>query len=329
MMVRMLALICLFGLTQPVFAACNGADLRSTLSDAERFQLETELAKTPYAAGNHWRATRGDKVIHLVGTMHLPDPRLNAPADRLRDLVQSADLLLLEMTDEDEAQLQDRISSDPGFLLMADATLPDLLTEEQWDQMSDALSARGLPPFMAARFQPWYVSMLLAVPPCASLTDLTEGGLDAQIESIAKSANVPRAALEDVETIFSAFADQPRETQVNMMLSALVEPQVSEDLFTTLLASYFDEAPAEGWLVSALLAERYSPIDPAIAADIFVILEKQLLVDRNRDWIPVILDAVSDNALVVAAFGAAHLPGQDGVLALLAAEGFTLDRLPF
>ena len=329
MLVRLLALFCLFGLTHPVSAACNGADLRNTLTDAEQSQLDAELSQTPYAAGNHWRATRGDQVIHLIGTMHLADPRLNAPADRLRDLVKSADLLLLEMTDEDEAQLQDRISSDPGFLLMADATLPDLLTDKQWEQMSDALSSRGLPPFMAARFQPWYVSMLLAVPPCASLTELTDGGLDAKIENFAKSANVPRAALEDVETIFSAFADQPRETQVNMMLSALVDPQISEDLYTTLLASYFDEAPAEGWLVSALLAERYSPIDPAIAADIFVILEKQLLVDRNRDWIPVILDAVSDHALVVAAFGAAHLPGQDGVLALLAAEGFTLERLPF
>jgi uncharacterized protein len=329
MLVRLLALICLFGWAQSASAACNGADLRNTLSDAEQAELQDGLSQTPYASGNHWRATRDDQVIHLIGTMHLADPRLNGPVDRLRGLVESADLLLLEMTDEEEALLQTRISSDPTYLLMPDASLPDLLSKDQWSQMSDALSSRGLPPFMAARFQPWYVSMLLAVPPCASLPDLAADGMDAQIESIAKSAGVPRAALEDVNTIFSAFTDQPRETQVNMMLSALVDPQVSEDLFATLLASYFDEAHAEGWLVSALLAERYSPIDPEVAADIFVVLEKQLLVDRNRAWIPVILDAASKNALIVAAFGAAHLPGEDGVLNLLAAEGFSLERLPF
>ncbi len=113
------------------------------------------------------------------------------------------------------------------------------------------------------------------------------------------------------------------------MLSSLVDPAISEDLFATLLASYFDEAHAEGWAVSAMLAERYSPIEASAAADIFATMEQELLIDRNRAWIPVLTKAVQDNDLVVAAFGAAHLPGKHGVLALLEAEGFTLERLPF
>jgi uncharacterized protein YbaP (TraB family) len=81
--------------------------------------------------------------------------------------------------------------------------------------------------------------------------------------------------------------------------------------------------------MSALLAERYSPIHVETAANIFETMEKELLIDRNRAWIPVLLEAIAAHDTVVAAFGAAHLPGKEGVLALLEAEGFTLERLPF
>lgn len=329
MFTRLVSLFVCLVLAHPVLAACAGNDLRPTFGPAEQARLQAALDETPFAEGNHWKATRGTATLHLIGTMHLADPRLDGPVSRLRDTIESADLLLLEMTGEDEQALQDRLTADPGFLLMSDATLPDLLDEAQWQQMSDALNARGVPPFMAARFQPWYVSVILAVPPCAAATDLSTGGMDARLEEIAETRGIPRAALEDVETIFAAFADQPRDVQIDMMLSALVDPAINEDLFATLLASYFDEAPAEGWAVSSILAERYSPIPTDAAAEIFATMEQELLIDRNLAWIPVLLDATQQHETVVAAFGAAHLPGQNGVLALLEAEGFTLERLPF
>ena len=329
MFTRLVSLFVCLVLAHPVLAACAGNDLRPTFGPAEQARLQAALDETPFAEGNHWKATRGTATLHLIGTMHLADPRLDGPVSRLRDTIESADLLLLEMTGEDEQALQDRLTADPSFLLMSDATLPELLDEAQWQQMSDALNARGVPPFMAARFQPWYVSVILAVPPCAAATDLSAGGMDARLEEIAETRGIPRAALEDVETIFAAFADQPRDVQIDMMLSALVDPAINEDLFATLLASYFDEAPAEGWAVSSILAERYSPIPSDAAAEIFATMEQELLIDRNLAWIPVLLDATEQHETVVAAFGAAHLPGRNGVLALLEAEGFTLERLPF
>lgn len=329
MLMRLMSLLCFVLVAQPALAICAGQDLRKTLTADEQVRLQEALEDAVFPEGNHWRATRGDRTLHLIGTMHLTDPRLDAPVDRLRDTIETADLLLLEMTDEDQAALEQRLSTDPSLLLLPDTTLPELLTEEEWQKMSEALTARGMPPFMAARFQPWYVSVLLAVPPCAAAPELADSGLDAQLEAIARSAGVPREALEDVETIFMAFADQPRATQIDMMLSSLVDPAISEDLFATLLASYFDESHAEGWAVSSILAERYSPIDPSAAAEVFATIEQELLIDRNRAWIPVLLDATEQNETVVAAFGAAHLPGENGVLALLENEGFTLERLPF
>lgn len=329
MIARLVSFLFCLVFAQSALAACAGNDLRPTLGPEEQAQLDATVDDMRFAEGNHWKATRGDNTVHLIGTMHLADPRLEGPLNRLRSTIEGADLLLLEMTSEDEKALQERMTTDPSLLLMPDTTLPELLDDAQWEKLSDALSARGLPPFMAARFQPWHVSVILAIPPCAVTTDLSDGGMDSRLEEIAEGAGIPRAALEDVETIFAVFADQPREVQIDMMLSALVDPAINEDLFATLLASYFEEATAEGWAVSSILAERYSPIPADAAADVFATMEKELLVNRNRAWIPVILDAAEQHQTVVAAFGAAHLPGRDGVLALLQAEGFVLERLPF
>ena len=78
-------------------AQCAGHDLRETLTSAERDRLDALLAEMPYPAGNHWRAEKDGEVIHLVGTMHLSDPRLEAPLERLRPVVRDAGALLLEM----------------------------------------------------------------------------------------------------------------------------------------------------------------------------------------------------------------------------------------
>ena len=314
-----------------VFAQCSGADLRSSLSDAERQELDTRVAATPYATGNHWLATRGDMRIHLIGTVHLDDPRLDAPTERLRPLIEEAAALLLEMTPADEQALQQDLVSAPDKLLLTDTTLPEIMSEEAWAALSEAVTARGLPPFMAAKFQPWYLSMLLSVPPCATAT-LTEGaGLDKRLARIAEGAEVPMHALESYETIFAMFTEAPMSEQIAMLESALVAPDEVEDMFATLLASYVDETTAEGWEISRILARRSAPLEPGEIDAVFDAMADGLLTDRNRAWIPVILDAAgtAEGRPVVVAFGAAHLAGDTGVLQLLTDEGFELPRQPF
>ncbi|MGB3313328.1 MAG: TraB/GumN family protein, partial [Albidovulum sp.] len=57
-------------------------------------------------------------------------------------------------------------------------------------------------------------------------------------------------------------------------------------------------------------------------------MEEALMNRRNRSWIPVIEAAAKDGP-VFAAFGALHLSGEEGVLALLEREGFAIEQAPF
>ncbi|MCA0997918.1 TraB/GumN family protein [Alloyangia pacifica] len=311
-------------------AACEGSDLRGTLTEAEQAERSRMLTEIPFPAGNHWRATRGDEVIHLIGTMHLGDQRLDGPVERLAPLVEGASTLLLEMTRADETQLQQALAADPGMLTLKDSSLPDLLPEETWQALAEAARDRGIPAILAAKFQPWYLSMMLATPPCAMAQLQGKTGLDKRLEDLAEGAGVPTRALESYDTVFRLFNAEPIEEQLEMLRTGILDTKTAEDQFATMFAAYFEEAHADTLVISRLIARRALPEAPAEVDKMMDETEAQLLVARNHAWIPVLLEAAEQSEEpVVAAFGAAHLGGTEGVLNLLADEGFSLTREAF
>ncbi|MCC1493946.1 TraB/GumN family protein [Cognatishimia sp. F0-27] len=325
-----LALALALLLPAPLLALCGGEDLRPTLTGPERAELADALDGRRFPEGNHWRATRGESVIHLIGTMHIDDPRFEPVITRLSPLIRSAGTVLLEMTDVEEQRLQAMMARNPALLVLEDTSLPALLNEEEWRTLSATLASRGIPGFMAAKFRPWYISILLAMPSCMALDGGMPQGLDGQIEDIAREAGVPVAPLEAFDAAISVFAEIPLDRQLDILRSSLAPPEDQDDLFTTLAAAYFEERHAETWAVPDVLAGRFTALDAAQTEALFADFSDRLLVQRNRAWIDVILDAAgTGDAPLVVAFGAAHLSGADGVLALLEDQGFTMDRLPF
>ncbi len=323
----LVALVTLSGGAQ---AQCAGDDLRQSLSQAEAATLQQLVDATPYATGNRWRARKGDEVIHLVGTMHLSDPRLDGPAERLRPVLRDAGALLLEMPSAEQARLMDALAKDPGLVMLTDATLPELMPEDAWQTLAAAARDRGLPAVMAAKMRPWYLSMLLSVPACAQAQMQQQDGLDARLEALAVEYGVPTVALEPFDTTFGIFNAEPLDAQIEMISASLAEQEEGVDGFSTTLAAYFDERAGEMWRLSEILVARSDLYSEAEAAELMARSTEALLSRRNRAWIPVILDgAARQDAPIVAAFGAAHLPGAEGILQLLADDGWTLTREPF
>lgn len=329
-MVRPFLLSLLLFLPATLHAACEGSDLRLSLTPSEQAERDRMLAEVPYPEGNHWRAEKEGKVIHLVGTMHLGDARMDAPLARLTPLVQNAGMLLLEMTRTEETQLQKALAEDPTMLTLTGPTLPEMLPEEAWQTLANAAKDRGIPDFMAAKFQPWYLSMMLATPPCAMAQVQGKSGLDMKLQDVAREAQVPTRALEPFDTVFRLFNAEPIEDQLEMLRTGLLDTDTAEDQFATLFDAYFDESHADTWVISRLIARRALPEAPEEVDAMMEETEAQLLTARNEAWIPVLMQASAEtDAPVVAAFGAAHLSGTDGILNLLADEGYTLTREAF
>jgi uncharacterized protein YbaP (TraB family) len=56
---------------------------------------------------------------------------------------------------------------------------------------------------------------------------------------------------------------------------------------------------------------------------------KKLLVQRNQNWIPQIESLLKEDKNVLIIVGAAHLAGEDGLLALLTEKGHHIERVSY
>lgn len=329
-MTRFLALAALaFSfLSAPLFAQCNGRNLFAEMAPDKLATLTAAADAVPFPRGNHWRATRGDEVITLVGTYHFDDPRHVPTLAAITPAITAATTVLVEAGPDEAKALMDFIARDPGKMMIMDGpSLLEQLPPEVWADLSAALALRGIPGFMAAKMQPWYVVVLLSMPPCAMAKMQDPKGLDGLVIDTATAAGVPVRGLEPFDTVFRIFDAMNHDEMVAMLQSTLAVEDQSEDYNATLADSYF---AGESRIIWEFMREVSYDLPGYTRAEVdadFARMEELLMYGRNRAWIPVLTEAAT-NGPVFAAFGALHLSGEEGVLNLLQKEGFTLEELP-
>lgn len=318
-------LTCIALAIAPVAAAaqsCGTVDLIETLNAEDRARLDALVAPHVYPVGNLWRATKGASTVVVAGTLHVPDLRLASLTERVQPFLESADLLVLEATAEEEAALASLASTNPGmFFITEGPTLIELLSDEDWTRAQDLLNELGVPPFVAAQFQPWYLNLTLAIPPCAmALVQSGVKGLDRQLEAIAERESIPIASLDDGEAVLRIFADAPFEEQMDGLRLTLSTNDDSAANTSTLIEAYFDGRTREGWEFGRILIDRAGIEN---GQELFDEVNTSLLIERNESWEPKIHEMVEGKDAVIAV-GAAHLSGETGVLRALERAGYEI-----
>lgn len=307
---------------------CRGTDLYRGMSPEARSELAAVTNAVPFPVGNHWQATKGDSTIDLIGTFHIFDPRMTAHMRKLMPTLHKADLVLLEATEAEMAQLKQDMSRKPEMMFVTGPTLPDRLPPEEWENLKTELGLRGIPGIFAAKFQPWYVTMILSIPPCAA-TPLSDGatGLDHMIMAAAGKMGTPTRALEPHDTVFRLFGGMSPEDQLEMVRSALTTAPMATDLLTTMKEAYFREEHRLIWDISRQISMDTAK-DPKKAETDLALMEEALIYKRNEAWMYRIRAEAPGRTLVVAV-GAGHLAGHRGLLNLLAEDGYEIRRQDF
>jgi uncharacterized protein len=316
-------------LSAPVLAECQGQNLFQTMAPDRMERLRAATDAVPFPTGNYWRATRGDEVITIIGTYHFDDPRHFATLDAITPEIAAATTVLVEAGPEEQAQLMQTLADEPGRMFITEGpTLIERLPPQVWAELETALAARGVPGFFAAKFQPWNVIAVLAIPPCMMLQMQGEPkGLDGLVIDEALLQGVPVRALEPYDTIFTIFDSFTEAETVAMIESTLAIEDRAEDYSATLADSYFAEDVRIIWEFMREESYALPGYTPEQVDAEYARFEEVLMNVRNRAWIPVLTEAAAEGP-VFAAFGALHLAGEEGVLNLLQNIGFTLERLP-
>lgn len=305
--------------------ACAGRDLISALDAPDAQTLRDTLAGISHPEGLLWRATRGDTVIDIFGTYHFRHRETDAHLNMLTPLITAADKVYLEISNADQSEMQAAMGRDPSIMFLTEGpTLIDLLEEDDWTAYANAMQARGIPSFMAAKFKPLWATMMLGMGPCEMASGaLNAEGIDTLVGEIAEAGGNPSRSLEDYRDMLGLLDASPMEDQLDLIRLSLAWPGDTDDLSYTIRERYLAGQTALIWEFSRFLSIKHG--GPEAEAE-FATLTETFLDHRNRAWIDRLMAETKAGDRLFLAFGAGHLPGETGILSLLGAEGFSIER---
>lgn len=309
-------------------AACEGHDLWDDFTPEMRTEMNQALVDLPFPEGNHWIATKGGTVLHLIGTMHLNDPRMDAIVERLTPTLSQADAFYFEVTQDEMEAWEQELAVDPSpILITSGPTLIDLLPEEAWTTLSSALAERGIPSWMGAKMRPWFVGMTLAMPACLIQDPDASYGMDARLTDLAQKQGIPQYSLESIDELMAMFDFYTIEEQAQSLARMANAYGNSDDQMATMTNAYFTEKHGQALEMGRVMALEFSGMSPEEFDEEWSDFEQHLLIERNNNWMQHILN-IQDQTAVIAT-GAGHLSGPHGLLNQLQQAGYALTRAQF
>ena len=312
-----------------VHAACEGQDYRNVLPVEAMQEIRASVEHVPYREGIAFEAVRGDRRLTLFGTVLSSHPSVFIP-EEIAARIRAADLVLVEAPMETQAEIERKLAEDPSmFFDFAGPGLQARLTAREQDILSESFSLFGVDPDMGDKMRPWFAAMMNEVSPCEMAAVAQDAKLlGDRVEALAREAGVAVGGLDEgLEQALSFFIDASEEKQLLMLrLSLAVGGVANDDLIATAVGGWVDEEFPVVWAVGR--ARAISLVGDADTVDEWYDqVYEPLVEDRNRSWLTRILRRIEGERTIVIAVRGLHLPGDQGLLRLLEAEGFAIRRL--
>ena len=266
--------------------------------------------------GKHlvWKVARaGRTTAFLVGSVHVLSKDVY-PLPPLFDRVFEQTASLIEEVDLGETGDASAVMATAMQAVFTDGqTLESVLDAKVYARVTEKAEAAGLPMLVVDRMKPWLVAVTLSVPDLQRAGFDPAYGLDRHFYDRAKKAARPVRGLETAAYQIDRMNGLSLPVQVEMLKAMLddVDTQVGgvKDIVAGWRAG--DVAALERLLLKEF---RESP-------EVY----QRLIVERNKNWVPAITECRAEAPCLVVV-GGAHLLGGDGLVALLAREGFTVEQ---
>jgi uncharacterized protein YbaP (TraB family) len=271
-------------------------------------------AAEPFAQGRLWQVSRpGVPDSFVLGTVHVADARVSAVSEPVARALDRARTLALEVMPGTLAavHVEDFEQLDHG------ARLPALLPAAVYAKVREALFAQGMTEPAIERLKPWAAMLKVAHVD----RDGHPRSLDENLYLAARERRMRVFALEAVAEQAAAFDMIPLASQV-----ALLEHAIADRAALTRRV----DGAVEAWLAGDLaaiarLAERAGDAFPGMAPH-YAALARHLVRDRTAVMHHRLFLSLRAGRVFVAV-GAAHIYGDDGLLALLERDGYRVTRL--
>jgi uncharacterized protein YbaP (TraB family) len=246
----------------------------------------------------------GQHTSYVFGTIHLmPKEKFNIDST-LTAAFNSSSMIAMEV--DLNMDLAQKIEIAKETILPEGKTLRDICTAAQYQLIytyavdSNGMSKKKFKRY--SRLKPFFFSSVM-------LQESIENTKSYELEfgEMAKKRSKKTMGLESIQVQMQTINTVSLEDQVRMLIDGMKQTQS----YDAMLSNYLSES------IDALY------VDIVAESEGFPDFIENFLNKRNTQWIPVIMDQIErENTFI--AVGAGHLPGPNGVLALLRAKGYSL-----
>ena len=283
-------------------------------------------AEMIYGKGVLWKIeTDGAAPSHLFGTMHSADERVLDLPDAADAAFAAAETVALEvLIAEPSAAAELGLKMAPELIMTDGRTLDQLIGVERLETLAAALAPSGFPAAATRLLRPWVAYLLLNLPAPRFGPDGKElPKLDIQLERDARAQGKQVAALETIDEQVALFRGFDEEKEI-LLLTELIDLTQEHDGAAHYMEALFDRVVDlyEAGEIGMILELMAPPMPPDERAAVDLILDR-LLFQRNVIMVERMASLLArGNAFI--AVGAAHLPGELGILNLLAEKGYNI-----
>jgi uncharacterized protein YbaP (TraB family) len=257
-----------------------------------------------------WKAERGETRVYLAGSIHA----LREDAYPLPQPIQSAfdevEVLMFEIDVDDMTQAAIKMMA--AGTLEEGRTLEEVVGPETWFELKVHAGPLGLDPAFFSGMKPWMAALTLAAFELTKHGYLATAGLDTYLSQKADEAGKDRLALETAAFQVSLFADLTPEQSLEFLRHTLAD---LETVIPEMERLYLDWRSGKVEPLQELLLEGFNEF-PAVF--------KRMVVDRNRAWMPKITELLDGDRDAMVVVGSMHLVGDEGLIALLRQQGYTV-----
>lgn len=282
-----------------------------------------ERPDIPFGQGRIWQIDReGLEPSYAFGTMHVDDRRVMDLPPAAEAAFAKAEIAAFELLREDEDAVIDELYETERLRLSGDQDLEDLIGPVSFGILRWHLNQRELAP--NADIKPWVMWLYVGGENLGYVDyeRLQPSGhnmiLDDWLESRARDAGKEVVGLESPQEQFDIYDKMPLEHQANL-LKLTLDHYSKRKAQAPKFQFYLDGDLA---MFVALWDDYLSRLEPETAA----IIDDRLITDRNRIMVERMLPLMRRGSTFVAV-GAAHMPGEEGILRLLEQQGYTVTRL--
>ena len=261
-----------------------------------------------------WKITSGDSEMYLGGTFHLLRSSDFPLPEAFDQAYQDSDSLVFE-TDIGAMQ-------DPSVqqMIMAKGmlqgkTLVDVLSPETYQSLAEACANIGLPIEALSGLKPSIVLLTIAVGEMQKL-GLTQDGVDMHFFKRGAEDSKGIFFLEEVEAQIDYICAMGEGNEDEFVAKSLGElDQMQSELETMVALWKSGDADGLSKHTNDSMKEDYPEV------------YQSLIVERNNNWLPLVMSLFESEEKEFVLVGAAHLVGEDGLLTQLEKQGCKVEQL--